>query len=315
MRNMTLLASAVLSAAALHAQPTLTQATNSFTIGQSLTLNYSPYTDPGSAGPNQTWDFTALAVDSTTTVQWVDPATTASGALFPQATIAELWDVTSFSDQDATGLYVQGTDEQGTIVALTDTRRALMWPLTYDDSWTDTYAGAYNVAGFDVTRTGTYNGEADAYGTLEMPWGTVANALRVHITAAQSDASPFATLEQDIDSYQWFVVGEPWPVLEVVTNTISSPLGPFTTTYSLWQADAVTGTPERTAPAAELRGWLLPGGAAFALNRPATGVLLDAAGRVAGTLTRQALIGLAGLAPGLYIVRGDDGATARFVRE
>ena len=314
MRLLTLF-TAALSSAALSAQPTLTQATNGFTIGQSLSLNYSPFADPGFAGPNQTWDFASLVVDSSTTVQWVDPATTTSGALFPLATIAELWDVVSFSDQDATGLYVQGSDEQGTVVALTDTRRALMWPLTYDDSWTDTYAGTYSVAGFDVTRTGTYSGEADAYGTLQLPWGTVVNALRVHITAEQSDESPFATLEQDIDSYQWFVVGEPWPVLEVVSNTINSPLGTFTTTYSLWRADAITGMPDPGSAVSDaLQGWVVPGGASLWLNRPVSGVLLDASGRVAAALNRQSLIDLTGLAPGLYTVRTEDGATMRLLR-
>ncbi len=314
MRLTTLAALALFGAGSVHAQPTLTQTTNGFTIGQSYTLNYSPYAGPGSAGPDQTWDFTGLTVDSTTFVQWVDPATTSSGALFPQATIAEVWEVVTFSDQDATGLYVQGTDEQGTIVALTDTRRALMWPFTYEDAWSDTYAGTYSVTGLDVTRTGTYGGEADAFGTLEMPWGTVTDALRVHITAEQSDVSPFGTVSQEIDSYQWFVVGEPWPVIEVVTNTITTPFGPFEATYTLWMSDPVTVVTERTAWP-PLHGRMLPGGAAYLVDRPVTGLLVNATGQVMRTLTRDTVVDLQGLAPGLYIVRSDDGAVLRFVRE
>jgi len=315
MRLITLLSSAALGAATLTAQPTLTQATNSFTIGLSRTLNYSPYADPGPAGSSQSWNFAALTVDSTATVQWVAPAATTSGALFPQTTIAEVWDVTSFSEQTATGLYVHGTDEQGTVVALTDSRRALAWPFTYADSWTDTYAGAYSVQGIDVTRSGTYGGEADAYGTLELPWGTVAGALRVHITVEQSDVSLFGTIDQDIDSYQWFVAGEPWPLLEVVSNTITSPLGIFTTTYSLWLPEIQLGTGTPGAANDALTARLLPGGEGCALSRAVSGVLLDASGRVAATINRRSVIGLAGLAPGLYIVRADDGATVRFVRE
>lgn len=307
------LALATTLAAASSAQPTLTQATNAFTIGQSRLLNYSPFAAAGNAGPAQTWDFASLAVDSSTTVQWVDPASTASGALFPMATIAEQWDVTSFSEQTASGLYVHGTDEQGTVVALTDSRRALAWPFTYNDTWTDPYNGAYTVQGFDVTRTGTISGEADAYGTLVMPWGTVDDALRVHVTIAQSDASLFATLDQVIDSYQWFVVGEPWPVLEVVTSTIDSPLGTFTTTYSLWLADAVTGIAAPPAAAEALSARPLPGGEGYALSRPVSGVLLDASGRVAVPLNRQSVVDLAGLAPGLYTVRAEDGATLRLM--
>jgi hypothetical protein len=305
---------AMLVAGTVLAQPTLTQATNSFSIGQSHTLNYSPYAVPGAGGGGQTWDLSGLQVDSTTFIQWVDPATTASGALFPQATIAEVWEVVSFSQQDATGLYVLGTDEQGTVVALTDTRRALKWPLTYQDSWSDTYAGTYTVQGFDIMRTGTYAGEADAYGTLQLPWGTVENALRVHVTAEQSDVSLFGTIAQDIDSYQWFVPGEPWPVVEVVNNTVTSPVGTITVSYTLWMSDPVTAVRGRSILPG-LRGWMLPGGAAYQLDRPVHGVVFDAAGQRVATLDRHTVIDLQGLTPGLYIVRSDDGALLRFIRE
>ncbi|MBK8226816.1 MAG: hypothetical protein IPK70_06535 [Flavobacteriales bacterium] len=305
---------AISLAAATSAQPTLTQATNGFTIGQSYALNYSPYALPGLTGPDQVWDFSALAVDSSTFIQWVDPATTTSGALFPVASIAEEWNVVSFSDQDATGLYVHGSDEQGTVVALSDTRRALAWPFTYTNTWTDDYAGTYSVAGFDVTRTGTYNGEADAYGTLQMPWGSVEDALRIHITAAQSDESLFATITQDIDSYQWFVAGEPWPVLEVVSTTITSPLGPIETSYTLWMNDAVTGIGAPRPSPVTLTARLLPSGTGYAFSRAVSGVLLDDAGRTVRTLGRAMVLELDGLAPGLYLLRADDGATVRLVR-
>lgn len=316
MRTLTPLAMTMLGAAALQAQPTLTQATNSFAIGQDIILNYSPYSAAGPAGSDQAWDFSMLMVDSTTFVQWVDPATTTYGALFPQATIAELWEVVSFTEQSAGGIFVLGTDEQGTVVPLSDARRTMAWPLGYGDSWSDPYAGGYSVQGYDVTRTGTYGGQADAYGTLQLPWGTVADVLRIHVTAQQSDVSPlFGTIDQDIDSYQWFVPGSPWPLLEVVTNTVTTSWGPTTISYALWAAEAPTGVAERHVATTALWGWPAPGGSAIMLNRSVSGVLIDAAGRTAATVNRQAQISTAGLAPGVYTLRVDDGATMRFVRE
>lgn len=217
--------------------------------------------------------------------------------------------------QDGTGLYVVGTDEEGTIVPLSDSRRAVAWPLTYGDAWSDPYAGSYTASGFPVTRTGTYGGVADAYGTLLMPWGTVNSVLRVHTTADQSDASLFGTITQNIDAYQWFVVGEPWPVVEVVNNTITTPLGPIVVSYTLWRSDAVTSVRERTAEETLLRGRVLPGGSAYQLDRPVSGVVLSATGQVVCMLDRDAVIGLQALVPGVYLVRTNTGGVLRFVRE
>lgn len=224
-------------------QPTLTEATNAPVVGTTINLNYSPAMPPGSAGANALWDFSTLPVDSTDVVQWVLPSATVNGALFPSAEVAELWDVIAYSEVDPTGLYVVGSDEQGTIVTYSDPRLALPFPCTYQTGWNDPFAGTYNVLGLDVERTGTYGGTADGYGELIMPWGTVPDVLRIHVQAAQQDSTAFGTLFLYIDAYQFFVVGNAWPVAQVVTTTAVSIGGTFTAAYTLWMDGMSTGTP------------------------------------------------------------------------
>ncbi len=237
------------------AQPTLTETTNAPVAGLTINLNYSAAMAPGSGGANATWDFSTLSVDSTDVVQWVLPSATVNGALFPSADVAELWDVIAYSEVDPTGLYVVGSDEQGTIVTYSDPRQALPFPCTYQTNWNDPYEGAYNVVGLDVVRSGVYGGTADGYGELIMPWGTVPGVLRIHVQAAQQDSTAFGTLFVYIDAYQYFVAGNPWPVAQVVTTTAVSIGGTFSTAYSLWMDELSTGTP--AAPTAEANGLLV----------------------------------------------------------
>lgn len=316
---------ALLILPALHAQPTLTQAANGPVPGLSFNLNYSPIADPGSAGPDATWDFSTLAVDSTDLVEWVLPSETSSGALFPTADVAELWDVISYSQVTANGLYVVGGDELGTIVSYSDSRQALPFPCTYQTTWNDNYEGGYTTMGFTVVRTGNYGGTADGYGTVQLPWGTVPDVLRIHIVAHQEDVTDFGTLYLDLDAYQYFVAGSAWPLVEVASATASSVGGTFTNEYTLWRQDNGTGVPASMVNTDALRIWPNPVANTLNVAWDAPGLrtisIFDASGRevrntsVNGTLQ---VFDLAHLPPGLYTLRCTNaaGSTAqRFLKD
>lgn len=316
---------ALLLLPALQAQPTLTQATNAPVPGLSFNLNYSPIADPGSAGPDASWDFSTLVVDSTDLVQWVLPSETPNGPLFPTATVAELWDVISYSQVTATGLYVVGGDEQGAIVTYSDSRQALPFPCTYQTTWDDDYEGAYTVIGLPVVRTGNYGGTADGYGTLQMPWGTVPDVLRIHIVAHQEDVTDFGTVYLDIDAYQYFIAGSAWPVVEVTSATASSIGGTFTNEYTLWRQDLGTSVSSVVASTEALQAWPNPVMNTLSVAWNAAGQrtisIFDARGRVVrNTSTNNTLhvLDMTDLAPGLYTLRCTNTAGSieqRFVKD
>lgn len=309
----------------VQAQPTLTQPGNGAVPGLSFNLHYAPLAPPGSAGPDATWDFSSLIVDSTDVVEWVLPGETPSGALFPAATVAELWDVISYSQVSSSGHYVVGTDEQGTIVTYSDPRQAVPFPCTYQTTWNDAYVGDYTIFGLPVVRTGNYGGTADGYGTVQMPWGTVTDVLRIHIIAHQEDVTDFGTLYLDIDAYQYFVASSAWPVVEVTSATASSIAGTFITAYTLWRPDLGTGLSAPIANTGVLRTWPNPVVNTLNVAWDAAGQrmlhILDARGRVVRTTTVNGTLhalDLADLPPGLYTLRCTDaaGSTAqRFVKE
>lgn len=65
----------------------------------------------------------------------------------------------------------------------------------------------------------------------------------------------------------------------------------------------------------QLFGWPIPVADHLYLNAPASGAILDAEGRTIYTLRRTNVVGTVNLAPGCYVLRTEEGATLRFVRE
>lgn len=65
-----------------------------------------------------------------------------------------------------------------------------------------------------------------------------------------------------------------------------------------------------------LIAWPVPtNGDVLHFNRNITGVVYDAQGSLAGTIVRGLTLPVAGLVPGIYFLRTDDGAVLRFVKE
>ena len=92
------------------AQPTLTSSNSNPVIGDIITLQSYSYTSPGSAGANQTWNFssitqtTASAVSSTCTA--VSPS---NAATFPGSNIQSVATATSIGFGNANSSAYQNT--------------------------------------------------------------------------------------------------------------------------------------------------------------------------------------------------------------
>ncbi|MEZ4740740.1 MAG: hypothetical protein R2818_15610 [Flavobacteriales bacterium] len=71
----------------LCAQPVLDATNTSLVPGPTYNVNVSAFQDPGPAGAQVTWDFSALEISATAQVDLLDPATDLLGELFPQATV------------------------------------------------------------------------------------------------------------------------------------------------------------------------------------------------------------------------------------
>ena len=196
-------------------------------IGDGFVSNMVNHQDAGPAGENTTWDFSGLMTTDFTGTGVVDPATTSNGALFPDATVA--------INQGGNVEYLQITDTEmirigvsnsQTVIIYSDGEVTLKVPTSFGDSYTDEFEAEFETYGTTFYRSGSVTATADATGTLEMPYGTVDNVLRVKITESYQDSFFFSVSEiinYESEIYAWYKPGIRFPVLSFSTLTTNDP--------------------------------------------------------------------------------------------
>lgn len=313
-----------------HAQPTLTFATNAPVAGTTYTIEHGNYVSPGSGGAAQSWDLSGLTSDSTAVMQLVAPSTTTNGAQFPNATVAEVSaPVTSYYQVTANGIGFAGSDDGTSLIANTPAPRYLAFPCSMGTSWSTPYEAQFNYDGNDVFRSGTVSGEADGYGILTMPWGTVPNVLRIHLMNVVQDSMALFTLHYTYDSYVYYRVGRSYPIAELVTATIDMGFGePQVEQFSRWTSELSTGITAAAMVDGDLHVYPNPASGEVNFAMPAemgTGTtvsVMDASGRlvqqlapITGTLAH---LEVQDLASGLYtlMLTGREGQriATRFIK-
>lgn len=306
------------------AQPVLTASSNAPVPGMAYTIAYGTYVAPGNAGAAQTWDLSTLVADSTLNVSLVQPGTTTHGAQFPGATVAEVSQaVTNYYTTSNDAVNFRGSDDGTTVIVDNPMGRYMVFPCTIGTNWSSPHGADFTFDEMDVERRGTFSGEADGYGTLIMPWGTVENVLRVHWNNTLQDSMEAFVMDHTYDSYVYFVEGQWQPVAELVTATIDMGFGTLTNQFARWTSSLTTSAPEahttRSAlkvypnPAVDLVHIALP----EELNSPQQITITDMTGRVVISRAwhdsgdRTATLSLASLKPGTYHITVTDrsGAT------
>lgn len=243
---------------AAQAQPSITMAGSAPMPGDSFVSYFGSYLAPGPAGANQTWDFSGLIPDSTQIITFVAPSSTTNGASFPTADVAQVdpnGGVVYF-DYDNGDMEYVGTDAGGILVTQTDPEVVLDFPLSFGTTWTDTQAGTLAFG----TRSGTTNGNADAYGTLTLPSGvTVNNVLRVHLEQDYTDLLGLITVDYDFDTHWFYVEGTEYPLLMLQTQVVTPSLGPATTNqFAQWLDPNSIGIEENISSIRSMRVYPVP---------------------------------------------------------
>jgi len=219
---------------------TLNNANTSPVPGDVFLVNSSAYTAEGPPGAGQIWDHSDLTSQSSSTLTMVTPASTGFAASFPGATAAQGQGQPGsfgFLKASATGLESLGARSAASSLTMfySNSQIQLPYPCSYNTTWTDEYSSTYTSNGSPGTRTGTITGEADGYGTLIMPYGTVANVLRVRIMESQLDDFPgLYQVEYSSDHFIYFKPGFHNPLLGIYSITTVLFGAPTTTQYVTW---------------------------------------------------------------------------------
>lgn len=256
-------------AARTHLQAqTLTFTGNTPLIGGTFWMHSTVFTAPGAAGTGVVWDFTTLGTDSMVNYMVIDPTTSAHASLFPTATYAvtntEL--DTLFYEPTSEGLDLVGEDVTFVVfdvqAAYSDPVLSLELPCSMGTTWLDDLGATYDPGVGTTTRTGTMFGEADATGTVQLPYGDIGGLLRVHTRLQQLDDAGVSDATRKRDEWAWYTEWSKFPVLRTWADTItvSFPAVTQITTSTEWMDSASVGIQDKQIDAFGLE--LMPNPAA-----------------------------------------------------
>lgn len=229
-----------------HAQITLTAANNTPSIGDTYTYHTidGSTINSGGSGANVTWNYSTMVSQSNSAITYVAPSSLSQSASHPLANAgvntggSEGYYYIDGDEYSSEGTYIPGQVHD----VYTDVREFHKFPITYTNSYNETFSGTSTnlQASQSYPRGGNITIEADAYGTLIMPYGTVNNVLRIKTTTNYTDTfmgNPIITYN-DVH-YFWFNANTKSHLLAYDEFTFSSQ-----TTYLanyLDVSDVVTG--------------------------------------------------------------------------
>ena len=179
---------------------------------------------PGDSGINQNWSFVNLNVNDSSITNYVDAQGTPHFNLFPTSNLASFDGVPPQDKysyyKTSSGFYeYMGYAYTGFQEILANTEYMMQYPFTYNDQYSDTYSGTAILSGFiTIDVTGSINRRADATGTINLPFGTYSNALRIRSIQTETDSATAVTqyvLKISAIEYSWYVDLYKFPVFTI----------------------------------------------------------------------------------------------------
>lgn len=233
---------AVLNVSAL-AQPTLTAAGINPVIGDHITNNTGNYTNPGSAGANQTWNLSSIGTGTAQPCNIVSTSSTPNGSQFSSASLASSYTTTSsgtyqYYKTSSSALQNDGisiTSSSTTINFIySNPEDFLHFPFTYNNTFTDPWACTFVNGGYTYYRNGNTSVTADGYGTLTTPAGTFSGVTRLHFVQIYKDSANIGGFDYILnyhnEEYMWYLNNN-----HSTIATVSSFTGTSTFTTSITQ--------------------------------------------------------------------------------
>lgn len=302
------------------AQPTITSGSLSFVPGDQFMRSNCDTIDPGPAGAAQSWNFTGLTgCDAPLIDAWVAPI----GGSDPYITVVEQGVGIIRTDHHAgpgafelVGYY----DDPQNGETYIDPEDLVRYPMDYTDSYTDTYNGDKLIANVAHTFTGTRTVTYDGWGSITVPWGTVASVYRLHSHDSLVVAGPNGYTDVS-DQYDFIQPGLKEPILRARTAFYDN--GGFSFHYGLsyLYIPGGVGTME-VAPAVSVVLFPNPAEGSITIHTGWSSIerleILDASGRIVHAATqlpgRVTLDLRDRVTPGLYQVGVQSGAIATIQR-
>jgi len=178
-------------------------------------------------GIDQVWDYSNLAFSDNEPWMYVSTEATMHAADFPGSNIASMDEnmcMAEFYQTSNNKLSYAGIFMDGLIMFFEDYKEQLHYPFSYGDSFTDDFSTIYNQSAMHH-RTGTVTVEADAYGTLMLPWGTLNEVLRIKTIEEMTDTFTFNNTLFQYDYYyeiyKFYKPGIREPLMHFIYSSIN----------------------------------------------------------------------------------------------
>jgi hypothetical protein len=219
-----LLTAIVLTGTICFSQTELTYASHALLNGEDNPMSYCEYMEPGTFGPNVSWDFSELQFKKAFTGYLTNSQLTDNGSAFPLAN-TELAEFNSrfYFDVNENQIEQYGyssADGRSRIYYETPFIK-MKYPFVYGDDYSGSFSGSYEYASVPTgTISGNYTIEADAFGTLILPGGKqFESTLRVKTTKSYETVFSNSTQEVVIVTYRWYNQIHRYPLLVLTEYT------------------------------------------------------------------------------------------------
>lgn len=177
-----------------------------------------PYQAAGKAGVGLKWDYTALPTGTIVPYEWTTTDIAPGAGAFPDDALVQQipGEPTAYYQQGDTALYWLGTYTDSALVRFDPPLAVLDLPCGLNTTWADTGVAAVTGSGRIDIRVTALHAQADSWGTLVMPYGTVNNVLRVRYELKVTSRKDPSVLHMREVRYAWYCDQTPMPLLVIV---------------------------------------------------------------------------------------------------
>ena len=213
MKNFTISA-ILLAPTLLFGQVTLQSTEVNAEIGEAFHYESTGWFDPGSSGPNETWDLSNITSNSSSVLSYNN-----ANPNFPSSNIeqSELTGGKHFIEQSNSGRYIHGSEGSGVTITYSNPLTIVEYPLSYGSSGNDTHYATFVSGGYNFVRSGSTTYNIDGWGTVITPNGTYTDVLRVRSTQTYTDNYALGTVDYDVETYEWYKSGIHFPVASLTS--------------------------------------------------------------------------------------------------
>ncbi|MGB3948626.1 MAG: T9SS type A sorting domain-containing protein [Bacteroidia bacterium] len=242
MKKQLLFASISICSFAMNAQITITSADMPVAGNSYIIANDTAVSSYGTAGANQTWNFSTWASHSLDTNMFSSASGMAGASFFPTATIGiDDADASSFmkvssSVVELLGFYGDFFGGGATAVTFVPAQKYVTLPSTYQTNYTGTYTyeftfplGQFGIDSVKIKSIVSYTSNMDGWGTLTTPSYSAVPSLRQFYTEMTTDTTfglptgttDYVYVDDGMDTsytYRWFSNAHTFPLAEITFN-------------------------------------------------------------------------------------------------